>query len=92
MVAHFAVMKLGAIVLPLFTLFGEEALRFRLADSGARAAITDDANLDKLMDVAATLDALETVITVDQPRSGCLGLDDILTTNRPLSSAALMAP
>ncbi len=36
MVAHFAVMKLGAIVLPLFTLFGEEALKFRLADSGAR--------------------------------------------------------
>ena len=66
MVAHFAAMKLGAIVLPLFTLFGDEALGFRLADSGARAAITDDANLDKLMDVAASSTALETVITVDQ--------------------------
>jgi hypothetical protein len=37
LVAHFAAMKLGAVSLPLFTLFGEDALRYRLRDSGARA-------------------------------------------------------
>ncbi len=54
MVTHFAAMKLGAIVLPLFTLFGEDALAYRLSDSGARLAVTDDANLDKLIAAAAS--------------------------------------
>ena len=36
LITHFAAMKLGAIVLPLFALFGPEALRYRLADSGAK--------------------------------------------------------
>ncbi|MCK0167136.1 AMP-binding protein [Jannaschia sp. S6380] len=41
MVAHFAAMKLGAVSLPLFTLFGPEALEYRLRDSGARAILCD---------------------------------------------------
>lgn len=49
MITHFAAMKLGAIVLPLFTLFGEDALSFRLADSGAKVAVTDGENLEKLL-------------------------------------------
>ncbi|MEZ5912887.1 MAG: AMP-binding protein [Paracoccaceae bacterium] len=49
LITHFAAMKLGAIALPLFTLFGPDALAFRLADSGARAVVSDGANLDKLM-------------------------------------------
>ena len=36
MITHMAVYKLGAVVLPLFTLFGPDALAYRLADSGAR--------------------------------------------------------
>ncbi len=48
LIAHLACYRLGAIALPLFTLFGPDALRFRLADSGARAAVTDAANLPKL--------------------------------------------
>ena len=36
MVAHFAAMRLGAVSLPLFTLFGPEALAYRLRDSRAR--------------------------------------------------------
>ena len=39
-IAHVAIYKLGAIAVPLFTLFGEEALQFRLANSGARVLIT----------------------------------------------------
>ena len=49
LIAHLAALRLGAVSLPLFTLFGEDALAYRLADSGAKAAITDAANLDKLM-------------------------------------------
>ncbi len=48
-VAHIAAYKLGAIAVPLFTLFGEDALAFRLQDSGAKVVITDGANVDRAM-------------------------------------------
>ncbi len=48
-ITHFAAYKLGAIVLPLFTLFGPDALAYRLTDSGAAAVVTEAANLEKLL-------------------------------------------
>lgn len=39
--AHFAIWKLGAISIPLFKLFGPDALLSRLNDSGARLVIGD---------------------------------------------------
>ncbi len=61
MVVHFAAMKLGAIVLPLFTLFGSDALAFRLSDSGAKALVTDAENLGKVMALRAELPDLAEV-------------------------------
>ena len=61
LISHFAVMKLGAIVLPLFALFGEDALRYRLRDSGAVALVTDPENLDKVQASRAGLPALREV-------------------------------
>jgi acetyl-CoA synthetase len=49
LIAHLGAMRIGAVSLPLFTLFGPDALNYRLADSGARAVVTDTADLDKLM-------------------------------------------
>jgi acetyl-CoA synthetase len=40
----FGVWKLGAILLSMSVLYGDEAIRHRLADSGARLVVTDDAN------------------------------------------------
>lgn len=40
-VTHIAVYKMGAVAVPLFTLFGVDAIQYRLADSGAAALITD---------------------------------------------------
>ena len=39
-IAHIAVQKLGAISLPIFNLFGPDAIRYRLIDSGAKVLIT----------------------------------------------------
>ena len=39
--AHLAIWTLGAISLPLFKLFGPDALSVRLADSGAGIVVTD---------------------------------------------------
>ena len=61
MVAHFAAMKLGAVSLPLFTLFGPEALNYRLRDSGARAIVADAAGLARI----APLDLPELLVRLD---------------------------
>jgi acetyl-CoA synthetase len=65
LITHFAAHKLGAIVLPLFTLFGEDALAYRLADSGAKLCVTDAANLDKLQSLRPNLPDLTEVLCID---------------------------
>jgi len=64
-VTHLAAYRLGAIALPLAGLFGEAALRHRLADSGARAIVTDAAGLAKLERLRADLPDLVTILSVD---------------------------
>ncbi|HEU4458806.1 MAG TPA: AMP-binding protein [Methylibium sp.] len=64
-VAHIAIQQLGAVAVPLSMLFGPEALRSRLADSGARAAIVDGAALDAVRGVRAGCPQLERLVVVD---------------------------
>src|ERR1700741_1488494 len=47
-IAHLAAFRSGMISIPLFALFGEEALEFRLANSEAKALATDEAGWEKL--------------------------------------------
>lgn len=68
-VSHVAAYKLGAIAIPLFIQFGEDALRYRLADSGARVLVTDPANADKVMAMRDSLPELEHVILIGRNRS-----------------------
>jgi len=63
-VAHLACWKLGAVSVPLSTLFGTEAVSYRLNDADAVACFVDDSNADTLRDVAGDVPSLETVITV----------------------------
>jgi len=78
-VAHAAVYKLGAIALPLFTLFGPDALLYRLSDSAAKVVITDPGNLAKIMDLRHELSELRTVIvTGAQAPAGVMAFDDLL--------------
>ena len=76
-VAHLGAYRLGAVALPLAGLFGEEALRYRLADSGARAVITDAAGLAKLAPIRGALPDLTLVVSVDGAADGAEGLADI---------------
>ncbi len=73
-VAHLAAFKLGAISVPLFQLFGEQALEFRLRDCGAAALVTDAIGLSKLSGIRAGLPELRAVFAVDGPNDGALGL------------------
>ena len=63
-IAHIAAWKMGAISIPLFTLFGEDALKFRLIDSGARMLITDTTQIHKLEIIRDNLPELETILVV----------------------------
>jgi len=72
-VAHGAAYKAGLIALPLFTLFGEEALEFRLSDSGASFLVTDQENWSKLAPIRDRLPALRWVLVIDGPPEGTAG-------------------
>ncbi|PUB17513.1 AMP-binding protein [Yoonia sediminilitoris] len=63
--AHIAVTKMGCISIPLFTLFGEDALLHRLRDSGAKAVITDRSGLAKLRALRTQLPDLTCILSVD---------------------------
>jgi acetyl-CoA synthetase len=65
-VAHLATYKLGAIAVPLSTLFGPEALDYRLRDAGARVVITDADGLDRVLGVRDGLPDLATIICIDR--------------------------
>ena len=68
--AHIAALKTGAISIPLFTLFGEEALEYRLRDSGAKVVITDRSGAAKLERLRDRLPHLSAVFCVDGEDSG----------------------
>jgi len=63
-IAHVACWKLGAISVPLSTLFGTDALSYRLDDANAVACFVDGSNVDPLRDVADEIPSLETMVTV----------------------------
>jgi acetyl-CoA synthetase len=87
LITHFAVMKLGGVVLPLFTLFGEEALTFRLADSGAAAVVTDAENLDKVMALRAGLPELREILVVGRAPVGVTGFWPAVESASPALAA-----
>ncbi|MCK0138362.1 AMP-binding protein [Aliiroseovarius sp. F47248L] len=64
LITHFAAYKLGAVILPLFTLFGADALAYRLSDSGARIVVTDAQGLAKIDEIRADLPELTEVLSV----------------------------
>ncbi|MEM1382960.1 MAG: AMP-binding protein [Pseudomonadota bacterium] len=87
LLTHLAAYKLGAIVVPLFTLFGADALAFRLADSGARMLVTDRINLQKVAGLDHGLDA---IFCADGPEFGAedlaAGLDAASDSLKPVET------
>jgi len=61
-ISHIAAYKVGAVAIPLFTLFGTDALEYRLSNSEARGIVTDAANLPKIMEIWENLPYLKTVL------------------------------
>jgi acetyl-CoA synthetase len=69
-ISHIALYKIGAVAIPLFTLFGTDALEYRLSNSGARGVITDAANFPKITKIRDRLPELKIVVVTDGEGSG----------------------
>ena len=74
-ISHVAAWKMAAISIPLFTLFGEDALRFRLQNSEARMLVTDIDNLSKIEAIRDDLPHLQTILVVGQGSNDGQNLD-----------------
>ena len=64
--AHLAIWKLGAVSLPLASLFGPDALAYRLTDSGAVAAIVSAENRARVEEGVPGLDVIEVGSELDE--------------------------
>ncbi|NNK85969.1 MAG: AMP-binding protein [Desulfobacterales bacterium] len=63
-IAHIATYKIGAVAIPLFTLFGTDALEYRLNNSEAKCVVTDDNNVKKLLKIRDKLPHLNHIFVV----------------------------
>jgi acetyl-CoA synthetase len=92
LLGHLAAHKLGAISVPLFVLFGPDALAYRLADSGARVVITDPEGAARLAPIRDQLPRLELVLSTDGGGPGAADLDALMARatdqRQPVDTAA----
>lgn len=66
------VLKIGAIVQPLFSAFGDESLFVRLENAQTRAIITQRKHLPKVKKIMDSLPSLEYIIIVDHNKTKVL--------------------
>jgi acetyl-CoA synthetase len=91
-VAHLAAWKMGAVTVPMSGLFGPDALRYRLEDSGARAVITDHRALDRVAEVAAGIDGLTVIVAEDDVSAPHRRFDDLAEQGSDTLEAAPTTP
>ncbi len=84
LISHISCFKSGKISIPLFNLFGIDALKFRLIDSSASAVICDKHGLEKLMKIKHDLPSLKYIICTDKKESDndILFFDDLLNRSK----------
>ena len=69
--AHIAIYKLGAVALPLASLFGVEALAYRLGDASVKGLICDGPGLTKIREIGPEkLPELQTILCLDGAQGG----------------------
>ncbi len=69
-IAHLAAFRSGLVSVPLFTLFGEDALQFRLENSGAKAVVTDEGGFEKLSKIRDRLPDLKSIYVIGNAGAG----------------------
>jgi acetyl-CoA synthetase len=83
-ISHIAVYKLGGVAIPLFTLFGPDALEYRLGNGEAKAIITDGANIHKIQEIRERLPHLHLlIVTKGEREEGEVGFWEALEKGAP---------
>ncbi len=77
-VSHVAIYKLGGVALPLASLFGADALEYRLKDAGVRALVTDAAGLAKVAPLRAALPDLQIIVSTDGADGSALSFAQLI--------------
>ncbi|MCW6507429.1 AMP-binding protein [Lichenifustis flavocetrariae] len=76
--AHVAIYKLGAIAVPLASVFGVDALAYRLADSGTKLVLTNGQGAAKIAAIGPLARSVEIVISIDGADGYALGYAELL--------------
>ncbi len=87
-ISHLAAFKAALISIPLFTLFGEEALEHRLANSGAKAVVTDAAGASKLLAIVGRLPHLLRIYVVGEDHEQPSDNNMVVSFNDAVRSAS----
>ena len=69
LISHLAGYKSGLVNVPLFTLFGPDALLYRLQNSEAKAIIVNSNDVDKILSIKENLLDLKKIIVVGKNRN-----------------------
>eukprot|EP00742_Colponemidia_sp_Colp-10_P006955 GILJ01007464.1.p1 GENE.GILJ01007464.1~~GILJ01007464.1.p1 ORF type:complete len:593 (-),score=54.80 GILJ01007464.1:170-1948(-) len=86
-VSHIATYKIGAIAVPLFTLFGPEALEYRLQTCSAKVLITDAESLEKILSIRDKLPHLRHIIVTNAPAATAAKTDTILSWDAVMNAS-----
>jgi acetyl-CoA synthetase len=82
--AFIAVFRLGAILLSLSQLYGDEGISHRLRDSGAKVLVTDGNNRSRVEGMRENIDSLERIVVLNPSDSlveGDIDLDAAMTSS-----------
>lgn len=90
--AHMAIYQMGAICVPLSTLFGPEALEQRLRDSGARVAIIDAGSQASLIPILHRCPELKQLVGLDIADEYTISWRSLLARQEPEFTPVATSP
>lgn len=73
--SHIAIYKMAAIAVPLFVLFGPEALEHRIVDAGIKTIVTNKQGAEKLRAMTSSAQSDLTIYTIDGAHAGLQTID-----------------
>ncbi len=88
---HLAVYKLGAVALPLASLFGPDALAYRLGDSEATVVITTPGDVDKVVEAVEIAGTGARIVVTGDGVPGLASFDDLVAAGSSHPDAARTA-
>ncbi len=88
-----AIWRLGAVIVPIMFLLGEDETRYILAHSDAKAVITSMDLIEKIRNAAAGIDHIQHIIVLGgKDRENQMDFHRLVESNSPLQETAEMAP